>query len=334
MFKSLHFLLGLCIVCLVSGCEKSLDLKQPATDPISIFNEVYTVMDQRYALFGIKEVNWQQVYEEFAPQVNNSLSSRELFLLIGRMLEKVKDGHVALISAADTLAYDDFYRLYPVNYNYNNVLQYYLKNDYQQSGPFLYKIVENVAYLNYASFGIDFTKEELDKVITDIQSTKGLILDVRSNPGGRLRNVDELFSRFLREKLLVKYEVKKKGPGHDDFAEPVPYYISPAQLTYQQPVIVLTNRSCFSACNDFVSCMSGLEQVKLFGDQTGGGGSIPNAYMLANGWLLQYSSSVTLSPDKITVENGILPDVNILISALQEANGVDPIIDQAFLTLK
>jgi C-terminal processing protease CtpA/Prc len=80
--------------------------------------------------------------------------------------------------------------------------------------------------------------------------------------------------------------------------------------------------------------MADLPNVKLFGDQTGGGGSIPQDYLLANGWILQYSATLTQSPGRIALENGILPDELIYITPIQESNGLDPLIDQAFLYLQ
>jgi C-terminal processing protease CtpA/Prc len=122
----------------------------------------------------------------------------------------------------------------------------------------------------------------------------------------------------------------KKGPGHEDFTDPQPYYLSPAGQHYNGPVVILTNRSCFSSCNDFILYMSILPNVKLMGDQTGGGGGLPRDYILSNGWKLQYTSTVTLSPAKEIVENGIQPDVNITITPIDETNGKDPILENAF----
>ena len=80
--------------------------------------------------------------------------------------------------------------------------------------------------------------------------------------------------------------------------------------------------------------MSELPNVKLIGDQTGGGGGIPYNYILANGWKIQYTASLTLSPEKTTIENGILPDLNVGITSIDEYNGRNPIIERAFQLLQ
>ena len=42
------------------------------------------------------------------------------------------------------------------------------------------------------------------------------------------------------------------------------------------------------------------------------------------------SKPITLSPDKIPIENGIEPDIPVTISSLQDATGIDPILEKAY----
>ena len=317
-----------------TGCEKALDLKAPAFDQAAVFDEAWKVIDQHYALFPVKGVDWNNTYKEYRPQVTNSMTDIAFFRLISNMLETLKDGHVTLISPSDTSTYEGFFTAFATNFNYSNLTNNYLKNDFKTSGPAIYTIQNNVGYIYYGSFRNDITEAEVDKMMNEMKNTKGLIVDVRNNTGGKSANVDKLFQRFITEKKLVKYEQIKDGPGHNDFLEPDPYYLSPAISFYNHPVCVLTNRSCFSACNDFVLYMSGLANVTLVGDQTGGGGGIPHDFILANGWKIQYTATSTLSPEKLSIENGILPDVNIGISSIEETNGKDPILEKAYQLLQ
>ena len=312
------------------GCEKPLQLKSPESSHRAIFEELWKVLDERYSLFSIKNVDWQKSYQTFNLQVSDDMTEKNFFHVLSSMLDSLKDGHITLTSPADSFTYDGFYALYPVNFNYNNILNNYLRNDYKTSGPLVYKITEGVGYIYYKSFANDISDDQVDYVINEMKDTRGLMIDVRNNTGGNTSNADKLFSRFITSPALVKYEKIKKGTGHDDFYDALPHNVSPASITYSKPVAVLTNRKCFSACNDFVLYMSQLPNVKLFGDQTGGGGSIPHQYILANGWKIQYSATLTLSPQKIPVENGIAPDQSLTITPIQENNGVDIIIESAF----
>lgn len=330
----LSALLAAVILFTAPGCEKALGLKDPSTNATAVFDDLWTAMDQHYALFPYKGVNWDSSRVQFRVKVHDGMSQAELFGVLSDMLAALKDGHITLISPVDTFTYLGFYTAYPINFNYTHIINNYLKNDYSTSGPLIYKIQSGVGYLYYRSFLDDITDQQIDKVLTDMTETKGLIIDVRNNTGGNTQNVDKLVRRFLTAKTLVKYEMNKKGPGHGDFSDPQPYYLSPAGQAYNAPVVILTNRACFSSCNDFVLYMSGLSNVRLMGDQTGGGGGLPRDYLLSNGWKLQYTSTVTLSTAKEIVENGITPDVNITITSDDELNGRDPILEAAFQALQ
>lgn len=330
----ISLLLAAVLLFTTAGCEKALGLKDPSTNATAVFDELWAVMDQHYSLFPYKGIDWDSCRKQFRGRVHDGISQSELFGTLSDMLATLKDGHVTLISSIDTFTYLGFYTAYPVNFNYNNIVNNYLENVYSTSGPMLYKTESGVGYLYYKSFADDITDQQTDKVLTDMSQTKGLIIDVRNNTGGNTQNVDKLVRRFLTERTLVKYEMDKKGPGHEDLLAPQPYYLTPAGQHYGAPVIILTNRACFSSCNDFVLYMSSLPNVRLMGDQTGGGGGLPRDYLLSNGWKLQYTSSVTLSPDKEIVENGIAPDVNITITSTDDANGKDPILEKAFQSLQ
>lgn len=314
--------------------SKKLNNINERSKPVAVFNELWNMLDQRYALFSVKDIDWKNIYTQYSSTITDNMSERELFTSLGTMLKTLKDGHVALISPFDTSIYDNFYSIYSRNFNYNNIVNNYLVNDYKTIGPVIYKIADQVGYIYYGSFGQDITAEQLNILFSEMNGVKGLIFDVRNNTGGSTLNASRIVKFLTTEKRLVKHELIKKGIGHNDFFDPQAFFLTPEATTFNKPVVVLTNRACFSACNDFVLYVSELPNVTLVGDQTGGGGSIPYNYILSNGWKIQYSATVTLTKSMQPVENGILPDFNIGISSFDEAAGKDPIIEKAFSLLQ
>ncbi len=316
---------------LLFSCNKKEAAKQ---QPVAIFEELWNVINERYALFSVKIINWDSVHTNYKSQINNSMSDQELFRILSNMLNELKDGHVALISPADTAVYAGFYTNYPRNFNYNNVIRNYLLNDYKTEGPIIYKVVAQTGYILYRSFAENITDLQLDNIFTAMSNVKGMIIDVRGNFGGNLQNARLLASRFINSKKLIKYELVKSGKGKNDFFNPQPFYLSPRATVFRGKTVILTNRSCFSSCNDFVLYLSDNLNVQIIGDVTGGGGGIPNNYILQNGWVLQFTATKTLSPSNQPVENGIAPIVNIIITPAQEAAGIDPILEKAIEILR
>lgn len=330
--RRLPFLLA--ALWLLAGCDKLAGVEEKTQTPVEVFNEACEVLDQRYALFPVKQINWAEECNNRRATVGNGLTDNQFFKLLGDHLQVLTDGHVSLIRTTDTATYTGFYSQYRANFNFQNVVRTYLENSYQRSGPFIYKVKDSVGYLYYGSFSDSFSEDNLERAFSTLGKAKGIIVDVRNNTGGAYSNVEKLYARFIKTRTLVKYERSKKGAGHNDFFDPESYYVNPASPIFDRKICVLTNRKCFSACNDFVSFMSDLPNVVTVGDRTGGGGGIPFRYVLRNGWVLQFTATMTLSAAQIPIESGLAPDVLAEIRPIDETNGQDPIVDKAISLLR
>ncbi|MDE6802237.1 MAG: peptidase S41, partial [Muribaculaceae bacterium] len=149
---------------------------------------------------------------------------------------------------------------------------------------------------------------------------------------------DRLVSRFTTQRILAGYMVHKTGPGRDDFSEPFAYYFSPAQegrLMWTKPVVILTNRSTFSAANNFVAVMQYLPQVKVAGARTGGGSGMPFSSELPCGWGVRFSACSLLDAKGNITEWGIDPTEGCNVDLDPEAalDGHDTILDFAIQLL-
>jgi C-terminal processing protease CtpA/Prc len=100
-------------------------------------------------------------------------------------------------------------------------------------------------------------------------------------------------------------------------------------LRFQKPVVVLTNRKCFSTTNDFVNAMKEAPYVTIMGDTTGGGSGLPFSSELPNGWSVRFSACPMLNKDKEHIEFGIAPDVPVQLNAPDAQNGMDTLIETA-----
>lgn len=335
MNKKKHILLLVILVISFSGCEKVLLAPNPKATPQTVFNEVWSQVDEGYVYFDYKNIDWQGVKRQYESFIYEGMSEDSLFGVLNSMLYELKDGHVNLNAGFNRSRNWDWYQDYPANYNASFVEQTYLGKEFNITGPFIHKILkDNIGYIRYASFNNGFSKQTLDYVINAVAGTKGLILDVRDNSGGDAANITALLQRFIPSKADIGFELRKNGPDHDDFSSPELLSVTPVSPGYLKPVILLTNRRCYSACNIFAGYMSQLDQVTLIGDNTGGGGGPPIYRDLSNGWVVRFTGAKEQLLNHLELEGGVEPDIHVSTGPQEELMGIDSLIERAIIHLK
>ena len=190
--------------------------------------------------------------------------------------------------------------------------------------------VHNIAYVVYESFSDGIGEGNLSDMIAWLRLCNGMIFDIRGNGGGELSNAEKLSRRFTNQKVLVGYICHKTGKGHDDFSEPQAEYIEPSKdIRWQKPVVLLTNRSCYSAANTFVRNMKEMPLVTVMGDQTGGGSGLPFTSELPIGWSIRFSACPHFDARMQHIEFGIEPDIYTSLDESLAAQGKDSMIEAA-----
>ncbi|MDD2798179.1 MAG: S41 family peptidase [Bacteroidales bacterium] len=301
-----------------------------SNSPKDNFEALWKIMDEHYCFFEYKGIDWNEVHNRYSARISEKMNEEQLFGVLSEMLAELKDGHVNLYSSFDVSRYWAWYEDFPSNFS-SDIQKNYLKTDYQISSGIKYKVLsDNVGYMYYASFEEPIGDGNLDQIISKFSLCNGIIIDVRDNGGGNLTNVDLLAQRFNNERRLVGYIQHKTGKGHNDFSTPYPKYLeTTGRLRYQKPVVVLTNRHCFSSANDFVSVIKQLPTVTIMGDITGGGSGLPISSELPNGWSVRFSSSPMFDANMTQTEFGIEPNVKVEMTNADITKGVDTIIEAA-----
>lgn len=295
---------------MATGCA---DEPQCDNTALGNFDALWRIIDEHYCFFEYKSVDWNEVGRRYRSKVGQDITSRELFDLCGDMLKELQDGHTNLIAAHDVSRYW-IWEKYPKNYDERLIDEHYLHFDYKRTSGIKYQLLsDNIGYMYYGSFSNTIGKGNLDYVFSYLAGADGLIIDVRSNGGGLLPNVQTLVERFIEERTLAGYISHKTGPGHNDFSKPMPYYFDPSSshIHYLKPVVVLCNRGSFSATNNFVSIMKSLPGVTVVGDVTGGGCGLPFTSETPNGWNVRFSASPIYDKNMNLTEFGVEPDVRV-----------------------
>lgn len=313
------------------GCEQVLIEEDKENEAVENFNLLWKIVDEKYSFFTYKNIDWDSVYIVFRPQVKNGMPEQELFNVMDEMLYVLRDGHVNLISSFDVSRNWSWYLDYPQNFNATVLERNYLQQNFEITGPFINKKIGEVGYIYYGSFMSGFTEEQMDYLMEKFKDCKGIIIDIRNNGGGRVDLVPTLTSYFMEKEQLTGYIRYKDGPDHDDFTPFYPQKIEPAENVFQQPIVLLTNRSVYSAANAFASYMASLPNVVLMGDRTGGGGGAPFSGELMNGWNFRFSTNQIVNVQQEQIENGVPVDIEQDMLPADEAKGKDTILERALI---
>lgn len=170
------------------------------------------------------------------------------------------------------------------------------------------EVLENdIGYLRITEFR-ETTAQELDKALSAFKSKplKGMIIDVRNNPGGLLDSTVDVVSRFLENgKTIVstqsRYEKERL------------YTALPAKEKYLDiPLVVLINRGSASGSEILAAALRENNRAILLGETTFGKGSVQTIIPLSDGSALRLTTSKYYTPKKISIhEKGIAPDVEV-----------------------
>ncbi len=177
-----------------------------------------------------------------------------------------------------------------------------------------------IGYIEITSFSKDTAKDfkkQLGKL--EAKKMKGLMIDVRGNPGGLLESVEEILHEFIpRDKPYLKTE-KRNGDQTEYFSE----------LSEKKPydvAVLIDNRSA-SASEILAGAMQEAGGYRLIGEKTFGKGTVQQAVLMDDGSNIKLTRYKWLTPDGNWIHNkGIKPDIKISQPAIFQTHPLN--IDQ------
>ncbi|MEH0153379.1 S41 family peptidase [Limibacter armeniacum] len=329
-------LIFLCLLMLL-GCEDPFYTKQQ-DNPEYIFETFWEELDRHYAFFAYTDLDWSALYKEYREKVTPATSEDELFHIFDTILDSLNDPHTILFAPRGTAGPVDYFNQF--NTNQIDSIQHYFSTYEVINQTFEVGRIKdtNFGYVLIRTFDGDMEDfQTIQNIFNSFSDIDGLIMDVRSNRGGMISNTEVILDQLTDASYQVCQFRYRNGPFHSDFSPWINYRIEPENNTtaFQQPVMVLTNRHCFSACEWFVMSASALPQVTVIGDTTGGGSGRPILRELPNGWLLRVSNTQTILPSGKDFQfTGLSPDIPVSITAQDALKNKDTILETTISTLK
>lgn len=168
---------------------------------------------------------------------------------------------------------------------------------------------ENYGLIRIAQFqiptGKDFVKA-IEKLQTESEnSLKGLIIDLRNNPGGVLRSSVEVADALLDGGRVVYTEGRIKGANAEFDAEP-------GDVTNGLPVIVLINGGSASASEIVAGALQDHRRAIVIGTRSFGKGSVQSVIPISKEKAIKLTTSLYFTPNGRSIQaQGIEPDIEV-----------------------
>lgn len=166
-----------------------------------------------------------------------------------------------------------------------------------------YKMLDDfIGYIQISQFD-EVTTEQFKSAITDLknQGLKGLIVDIRDNPGGMLNVVVNIADEIISKGLIV-YTDDVNGNRKE--------YKGSSDSELNVPMAVIVNGNSASASEIFAGAMQDYGKAKIVGTQTYGKGIVQTIQPLTDGSAIKYTVAKYYTPKGQDIQgNGVTPDI-------------------------
>ncbi|MBI4084837.1 MAG: S41 family peptidase [Candidatus Levybacteria bacterium] len=176
-----------------------------------------------------------------------------------------------------------------------------------------------VTYIRLSQFGDNTNQEWIgiaSSVALDIKKEgnyKGIILDLRNNPGGYLSDAVFIASEFIPRGTVV---IQEDGRGNRNKLN-----VSRTGLLHDVPLVILINRGSASASEIVAGSMRDHKRATIVGETSFGKGTIQQAEDLGDGAGLHVTVAKWLTPNDTWVhQKGLTPDIEIAVDAKDQSH--------------
>ncbi len=365
-------------VCLFCSCQKA-EIEDTPANFEEVFDVFWNDMNANYLYWDIDSTNWDQIYCTYKPlftklDMNRNEDVRKSVSYFREMTRTLIDGHYSMnfkqYAIMDSSVFPamelkkkrpEFH--YPYSYR-KTVLNYldagyvsgfdYSETIYGQPITVLCGSIRNsVLYFScnkfslfksYSSIKTNPVKNVLqylfDKLANLPESIKGVVIDVRGNPGGDLGDLNFLVGHFIDKPLHFGYTQYKSGNGRLDYTPWVKAYVNPQTggKAIKVPIVALADNYSASLSEAVVMAICSLTNGSFVGEKTWGAtGPIVNydIYNAGQFTIPNFLSVQTAScrfkymNGKIYEGTGFSPKVAVPFNSLALSGGKDVQLEKA-----
>lgn len=169
-----------------------------------------------------------------------------------------------------------------------------------------YEIKEgDIAYLSLTDWTAD-VDSKIAEALRDLEQrgAKGLVMDLRVNPGGYMEPAIRAADLFLRDGVIVTSKGRIAGSSSE--------YTAEDPVEWDLPVVLLVDRGSASSSEIFAAALRDNDRCMLVGETTFGKGSIQKLFRQDDGTALRITIARYYTPDGASIDDeGIEPDIRV-----------------------
>jgi len=182
-------------------------------------------------------------------------------------------------------------------------------------------ISENIAYLSFNVFNAS-NLEQILSSLEKVNTSKGLIIDLRGNDGGSIEVMKSLLGRFVSKRMKYGAYINRNEQNED--------FIEPIGAKYQGKIVLLVDEMSISGAENMAAIVQEFNIGKIIGNQT------PGQMLWGNGYLINDSIALVIPIYKLeyisgnNIENkGIIPDIIVEMKLKDLLVGKDTQLERA-----
>jgi len=162
------------------------------------------------------------------------------------------------------------------------------------------QVTDDVVLAKITNFNLG-TASQLNELLSGLSHKRGLVIDLRGNPGGQLSEAVGVVELFVGEGVIVSYQKVNDNPV---------IYRASNDKTIQSPLVVLIDRDSASAAEIVAGALQDRNRAVVIGERSMGKGTVQEFITLNDGSKLELTVAKYRTPSGQIIDGvGIEPDL-------------------------
>lgn len=181
------------------------------------------------------------------------------------------------------------------------------------------EIFDGIGYIRITTFSEQTTPGLMDAVDDFFREEgddlKGIVLDLRNNPGGLLTEAVSVSDAFLEEGEIVSTRGRDVDGGSHVYAKP-------GDIARGLPMVILINSGSASASEIVAGALKDHKRAVILGTRSFGKGSVQSVIPISNTSAIRLTTARYYTPSGVSIQGlGIVPDIEVEMARIEPVEG-------------